>query len=68
MKGENINLLNEQEWREIHNALSLVQSLTGDIAHLDPNYVFRRRHALQQLMDKVRDNYIAPYDQTTPQT
>ena len=51
MTGENINLLTESEWRTIHNALSVYQ--VQATARLKP--------ILQELMDKVRDNYIAPY-------
>jgi len=44
--------LNENEWRTIHNALAVYQcsSFTGDHA---------QRKSIQQLMDKIRDNFIA---------
>jgi hypothetical protein len=56
-------LLTEQEWRTIHNALSHFQATTGDIT--DSEWAADRRIMLQQLMDKIRDNFIAQYDQTT---
>jgi hypothetical protein len=45
------NVLTEEEWRTIHNALAIYQC--GYRQHDD-------RQRIQQLMDKVRDYYIAP--------
>ncbi len=51
--------LTETEWRTIHNALSVYQNQGGFVME-------GPRKRLQQLMDKIRDNYIAPTDETHP--
>lgn len=53
MTPENFNLLNESEWRVIYNALSVYESKfrLGSL----------KSQEIQQLMDKVRDNYIPPF-------
>lgn len=53
----NVNILTEEEWRMIHNALAAAQSTVHWLA---PERERRRRQQYQQLMDKVRDNYIKP--------
>lgn len=59
-KGENVNLLTEEEWRIIHNALAIYQ--------LQQNQL-NTRTDVQSVMDKVRDYYIAPYvRENTPNT
>ena len=56
-------LLSEAEWRTIHNALSVYQSTFGSITNTE--WAIAQRSKLQQLMDKIRDNFIAkPHDQT----
>lgn len=50
MSTENVNLLSQQEWRFIHNALAARQSESFQSAV--------SRQAIQVLMNKVRDNYI----------
>jgi len=50
MSDENVNLLTQEEWRTVHNAIANWQSV-----HPNPNY----RAKLQRLMDKIRDSYIA---------
>ena len=49
-------LLTAQEWRTVHNALSIYQSQMGSITMTD--LAARRRVEIQQLMDKIRDNFI----------
>ncbi len=56
LSGANVNLLTESEWRTIHNALVVYQCTTRDAT---------RRQQLQTLMDKIRDEYIAPYQTST---
>ena len=56
--GENTNILSEKEWRTIHNALSAYQSTFGSVFLTD--YTIEKKQELQQLMDKIRDHYIAP--------
>ena len=51
-------LLSTEEWRTIHNALSVYQCQIGSIH--DTEWAQNRRAQLQQLMDKIRDNYISP--------
>lgn len=48
--------LTEREWRTVHNALSVFQSQYGTIR--DTEYAAKRRKEIQELMDKVRDNFI----------
>jgi hypothetical protein len=59
LKGENVNLLDESEWRLIHNALSHYQSVFRNGITTDSKVVMRSK--CQKLMDKVRNNYITPY-------
>jgi hypothetical protein len=49
MNDENVNLLSQEEWRVVHNALSDRQSRYTDQF---------QRQKLQALMNKIRDNYI----------
>jgi hypothetical protein len=55
MSDENVNLLTQEEWRMIHNVLS------------DRQYRYfitmTERVKLQELMNKVRDNYIVEPEQ-----
>lgn len=64
LNGSNVNILDEHEWRTIHNALSIMQAQTGSVEM--PIWVTNEIQRLQDLMDKIRDNYIAPYVQETP--
>jgi hypothetical protein len=53
-------LLSSEEWRMVHNGLSMYQSTFGSIH--DSEYAAAQRAKLQQLMDKIRDNFIKPND------
>lgn len=50
MSTENVNILSQKEWRQIHNSLSLDQ--------LQAFRTAESRAAIQDLMEKIRDNYI----------
>ena len=54
MTTTNVNILTNAEWRMIHNALCTAQSA---VHWSNPKFEERKQH-FQQLMDKVRDNYI----------
>ena len=56
----NVNILSDDEWRAIHNALSVYQCSFVVDQLQETAYVITKRKEIQQLMDKVRDNYIAP--------
>ena len=51
---QNINLLSEEEWRRIHNALSVYRTQTRRKG------LIKLGDEIQQLMDKVRNHYIPP--------
>jgi hypothetical protein len=57
MKGKTPAPLTEREWRMIHNALSVHQS---QFVKFDPKHLMVGQ--IQQLMDKVRDNYITKHE------
>jgi PHD/YefM family antitoxin component YafN of YafNO toxin-antitoxin module len=59
-RGENVNLLSEAEWRMIHNALAVYRTQTR--ASILTERLINLGDQIQQLMDKVRDNYIASYE------
>lgn len=43
----------EREWRAIHNALATYQS-----QYKNSEFALKRRKELQDLMNKIRDNFI----------
>lgn len=51
-----LNILTEEEWRTIHNALSVYQNQFGSV--FLTKYAINKKQELQKLMDKVRDEYI----------
>ena len=52
--------LTDFEWRKIHNALAYYQCQVGSFTDTLSDWAIAERKWIQQLMDKVRDNHIAP--------